>query len=94
MSREEWPGDDASWMVEAERVERYNRSGSHLETDCQITYARMLPNRQAVRPPELPDPERPRTVIGNYREFHRQFRQEVDSFANALRQCGCRAWNC
>jgi type IV secretion system protein VirB4 len=81
-------GTTASWVIEAERVDRYNnQQGGHLETECQITYARMLPKDRQFALQNLVIQNGPKTAIGNYREFHRQFGQEIESFANALRQC-------
>ena len=86
--REEWPGDDASWMIEAERAENYNRNGTHLETSCHITYARALPTDKEGRLKHLWMRNAPKGMIGNYREFVGQFRREMDSFALALRHTG------
>lgn len=86
--REEWPGDDASWMIEAERAEHYNRNGSHLETRCHVTYARMLPTDKQARFRHLWMRNAPKGAVANYREFSRQFRQEIDSFVMALRHAG------
>ncbi|GEO42822.1 conjugal transfer protein TrbE [Skermanella aerolata] len=87
-TREEWPGDDASWMIEAERVATYNRAGSHLETSCYITHARALPTDRQGRFQHLWMRNVPKGLVGNYREFVRQYRQEMEGFALALRHTG------
>lgn len=80
-------GTDASWVIEAERVDRYNQQSVHLETHCQITYVRMLPKDRQFALKKFLIQNGPKTSISNYREFHRQFSQETESFANTLRQC-------
>lgn len=86
--REEWPGNDASWMIEAERAENYRRNGTHLETTCHITYARAMPTDRQGRFQHLWMRNAPKGLVGNYREFVRQFRREMESFALALRHTG------
>jgi type IV secretion/conjugal transfer VirB4 family ATPase len=86
--REEWPGDDASWMIEAERVGNYNRNRSHLETSCHITYARALPTDRQQRFQHFWMRNAPKGLISNYREFVSQFRREMDSLALALQHTG------
>lgn len=80
-------GTVASWVIEAEREHHYNQQSAHLETECQITYTRMLPKDRQTKLKNLLIQNGPKTIMGNYREFQRQFKQETNAFANVLRQC-------
>lgn len=85
--REAW-GTTASWVIDAERVDNFNGRGVHLETECHVTYCRMLPSDKAVRWQKILIENAEKTTVGNYREFLAQFKQETDGFALALRECG------
>jgi type IV secretion system protein VirB4 len=86
--RDEWPGDDASWMIEAERVANYNRGGTHLETSCHITHARALPTDKQTRFRHIWMKNAPKGMEGNYREFVSQYRREMEAFAQSLKHTG------
>jgi len=85
--REAW-GTTASWVIDAERVDNFNGRGVHLETECHVTYCRMLPSDKAVRWQKILIENAEKTTVGSYREFLAQFKQETDGFALALRECG------
>src|SRR4051812_20395487 len=56
-------GTVASWVIEAEREHHYNQQSAHLETECQITYTRMLPKDRQTKLKNLLIQNGPKTII-------------------------------